>query len=167
MHKGCECKFPLLKIYLNYITEFDKTLLIVSSIIHGINPKGLKKGVFKHAKSGAGIQQIAEELQYFDLGQFNKIIVYIGGNDISRGITDENFQIAYTSLVDQIRQKSPYCELLLCELAPRSDVDVTEINMIINDVASKFGVTCLELFGAFLKRGYRLERYYAKDGIHL
>ena len=39
--------------------------------------------------------------------------------------------------------------------------------MIIDHIASNYGVKCLELFDSFIRGGYRQERYYAKDGIHL
>ena len=66
-----------------------------------------------------------------------------------------------------IEEKVPILLLLLCELAPVSNVNVAEINMIINKITSNFGVTCMELLCAFLKRKYGLVRYQTKDEIHL
>ena len=145
----------------------DKTLLIGSSILHGINPRGLKKGVFKHAKSGAGVNEIYDEIQYFDLNQFNTIVLYVGGNDCSKGVSEESFALKYSKIVDDIKSKAPSSELLLCELALRSDVDVREFNLVINEIASTYGLRCIELFRDFLLRGYTMKRYYSNDAIHL
>ena len=144
----------------------NKTLLIGSSILHGVNPKGLNKGVFKHAKSGAGIEEITEEINYFDISKFNKIIVYVGGNNVNK-MSGECFHQKYSALVDKIKTNAPRSEILLCELVPRADVDVTEFNMLIYDVATNSNLSCIELYTAFLKQGYQLDRYYSKDGIHL
>ena len=61
-----------------------KTLLIGDSVLHGINTKGLIKGVQKHSRGGATVNEIIEEIGVYDIKSFNKIIIYVGGNDCAK-----------------------------------------------------------------------------------
>ena len=56
---------------------------------------------------------------------------------------------------------------MLCELCPRSDVDVREYNNVIYGVALDNGAVLIELFTSFLKHGRVTDRYFSNDGIHL
>ena len=82
-------------------------------------------------------------------------------------MSEESFALKYSKIVDDIKSKAQSSELLLCELAPRSDVDVREFNLVINEITSTYGLRCIELFRNFLLRGYTVERYYSNDAIHL
>ena len=82
-------------------------------------------------------------------------------------MSSDTFHQKYSALVDEIKSNAPRSEILLCELVPRADVDVTEYNVLIYDVATNHGLCCIELYTAFLQRGHQLDRYYSKDGIHL
>ena len=143
------------------------TLLIGSSMIKGVNIKGLKKGTLTHAKEGAGIESITEEIKLFDLRKFTNIIIYIGGNDAADGMNTDNFESKYNKLLQNVQLKNPNCEILLCELCPRYDVDVREFNNVIYQVALDTGAIMIQLFSTFLKHGWVVDRYYTKDGIHL
>ena len=63
--------------------------------------------------------------------------------------------------------KAPCCEIILCELVPRSDADVSEFNIIIYDVACNYGLKFIELYTSFIKHGSYQDRYYSQDGLHL
>ena len=147
--------------------EDKNTLIIGSSMIKGVNIKGLKKGSLTHAKGGAGIESITEEIKLFDLRKFSNIIVYIGGNDAAAGMNIETFESKYNQLIQYIKLKNPHCDILLCELCPRYDVDVRDFNNVIYQVALDNGSVLVELFGKFMKHGRVVERYYANDRIHL
>ena len=58
------------------------------SLLHGINTKGLVKHVQKHSKGVATVKALSEEIVVYDLTVFNKIIIYVGGNDCPENRSD-------------------------------------------------------------------------------
>lgn len=147
----------------------SKTLLVGSSILHGINPQGLFKGVHKHSISGAGIDSLSEDLELYDLTIFNTIIVYIGGNDASRGMDAKCFESKYERLLVEIKQLNPECNIIVCTLCPRGDVDVHTFNHSIKALADKGLAQCIDLYSEFLDNvGVPAQRFYGmRDNIHL
>ena len=127
----------------------DKTLLIGSSILHGINPKGLKHGVHKHSKSGATIQSTKDDITMYDLKNFQRVIIYTGGNDASRKTDIELFEERYCQLVEFIRKQHPACKVDMCTVCPREDVDVTDYNKIIAEIAETYSLKCVDIYTAF------------------
>ena len=76
---------------------------------------------------------------YFDLNQFTKTVLYIGGNDIARGTLEDSFVKQNTKLIDIILSYALCSEIVLCELTPHFDVDVRQLNF-------KHWVYCLKLW---------------------
>jgi prefoldin subunit 5 len=145
-----------------------KTLLVGSSILHGINPKGLKVGVHKHSKSGATIQVLKDDVSMYDIKAFQHIIIYSGGNDASRRTDPELFEERYSQLIEHIKKENPDCEISLCTVCPREDTNVEEYNKLIVDIANYYNVKCIDVYRAFLDRnGEFISRYFGFDGIHL
>ena len=136
-------------------------------MLKGINIHGLKKGTYKQVKGGAGIDSIREELSVYDISKFDNIIIYVGGNDASNNMTPESFEQKYNALISYIKTENQRCEIMLCELCPRSDVDIREFNNVIYGVALQNSVVLIELFTSFLKNGRVVDRYFSHDGIHL
>ena len=81
------------------------TLLIGDSVLHGINPKGLKSIVYKQSVSGAKIDTVLSDIKRFDLNMFSSIIVYVGGNDVSSGTDLELFENKHDHLLNYIKKK--------------------------------------------------------------
>ena len=77
----------------------------------------------------------------YNISKFESIIIYIGGNDASKNVTPESFEQKFNDLVSHIKSENPRCEIMLCELCPRSDVDVREFNNVIYGVALKNGLS--------------------------
>ena len=60
-------------------TSRGKLLLIGDSILNGVNTKGLVKGIQKHSKGGATVNDLIEEISVYDVQNFETSIIYIGG----------------------------------------------------------------------------------------
>lgn len=148
--------------------QSKQILLIGDSIISGINPKGLKENVYKDGISGASVDCILKEVKVFDLSQFSHIIIYVGGNNASKGTDTEYFEEKYDQLLDHIKKKNNNCEVLLVNSCPRGDTDTAEVNSIIHSLAEEYHMTFVDAYLAFHnKHGEVIERYYSKDSIHL
>ena len=147
----------------------DNILLIGSSILHGINNRGLKHCVRKHAISGAKIQTIMEDLKIYDLSKFTKIVLYIGGNNASEGTDLELFEELYDQLLNYIHKQNQSCQVVLSEMAPRGDCDVLDINEVIQRLASEWKCDIVYNYMSFLDdEGQVMQHLFGKiDKIHL
>lgn len=142
--------------------------LIGDSIVSGINPKGLKENVRRDGIPGASVDCILKEVSVFDLSQFSHIVIYVGGNNASKGTDTEYFEEKYDQLLDYIKKKNNKCEVLVVSSCPRGDTDTTEVNSIIHRLADEHQMTFVDAYYAFHnKHGEVIERYYSKDSIHL
>ena len=52
-------------------------------MISPVNPRGLKKEVFKHCIPGARVDHIFDQSNIFNMSQFSEVILFVGGNDAS------------------------------------------------------------------------------------
>ena len=66
-------------------TSRGKLLLIGVSILNGVNTKGLVKGIQKHSKGGATVNDLIEEISVYDVRNFETCIIYIGGMTVQIG----------------------------------------------------------------------------------
>lgn len=148
--------------------EQKQILLIGDSIISGVNPKGLKETVRRSGISGATIDSISKEIKVFNLDKFSHVIIYVGGNNASRGTDIEYFEEKYDQLLDYIAQKNSLCKVLLVNSCPRGDVDTAEINSAIQRLAQVYSMQLVDMDHAFHNRhGEIIDRYYSPDSIHL
>lgn len=150
-------------------TPSSKTLLIGSSILHGVNPKGLHNGVHKYSSSGATIDSMCDDISLFDMKAFTKAIIYVGGNDASNGTDPEYFEEKYSHLIEHVKEANSNCEIFVCLVCPRGDTDVREYNDMILHLANHYKVESIDLFSAFMdKNGFPTKRYFNnRDDIHL
>ena len=145
-----------------------KVLLIGDSIISPVNPRGLKKEVFKHSISGAKIDHIFDQSNIFNMNQFSDIIIFVGGNDASSGTDIEYFQELYEQVILNIKKDNESCQIYLCNMSPRRDADTVEVNEAIHSLCQDHNLTMVDINKAFHdKRGKVIERYYDDDLIHL
>ena len=68
-----------------------RVLVLGDSILKGINSRGLRKGVKICSKPGATVSDIRDEISFYDLKSFTKIIC-IGGNDCASRVGVYVFQ---------------------------------------------------------------------------
>lgn len=155
-----------------FSTHQERTLLLGDSVIKGINPRGLKKGITICARGGATIQDIYDNISVYDMKSFSHVIVSVGGNDCSSRADINVFEDKYSQLIDHIKNANSSCAVYLCKVVPRGDVDVSAFNHTILRLADRWAthqVSCIEdTYNLFLGRNrVPTRRYYARDGIHL
>ncbi|MEW8546067.1 MAG: GDSL-type esterase/lipase family protein, partial [Candidatus Thiodiazotropha sp.] len=145
-----------------------KILLMGDSVISPVNPRGLKKEVFKHSISGARIDHIFDQTNIFNMNQVSEVIIFVGGNDASNGTDIEYFEELYEQVILNLKQVNDTCQIYLCNMSPRSDTDITEVNQVIHRLCQDHNLTMVDINSAFYdKRGRLIERYYSDDLIHL
>ncbi|MEW8547726.1 MAG: GDSL-type esterase/lipase family protein [Candidatus Thiodiazotropha sp.] len=153
-------------------TSKGKLLLIGDSILSGVNTKGLIKGIQKHSKGGATVNDLIEEISVYDMRNFETCIIYIGGNDCANGTDVKTFVDAYDQLLSLIKTTNPACRVYICNIAPRGDVDVTGFNKGIDRLSKHWehqNVRCMtHTYDYFVAKNYLpAGRYFSNDGIHL
>ena len=88
-------------------TSRGKLLLIGDAILNGVNTKGLVKGIKKHSKGGAIVNDLIEEISVYDVRNFETCIIYIGGNDCANRTDVKTFVDAYDQLINLIKTTNP------------------------------------------------------------
>jgi lysophospholipase L1-like esterase len=145
------------------------TLLLGDSIIQRLNPKGLLTSVHKHAIPGGTIKDVLNDIHSFNLCHFNTVILYIGGNDLSRTTDHELTEELYDQLLALIKASNPSIKTVVCKLAPRGDVDVSILNMIIDRLAAHHSwVSVVDIFSDFYDNNGNLQMRFIgqQDHVH-
>ena len=146
----------------------NQILLIGDSLISSVKPKGLNVDVIKNGNSGAKVQQVIAQIKVYDIRKISHVIIYIGGNDANNGTDIELLEELYSQVIQHIKDTNEHCDILLCNIRPRTDTDVTEVNGIIKSLAEHHGVKLINQNKAFCDRNENMiEKYYDTDGIHL
>ena len=137
-------------------------------MISPVNPRGLKKEVFKHSISGARIDHIFDQTNIFNMNQFSEVIIFVGGNDASNGTDIGYFEELYEQVILNLKQVNDTCQIYLCNVSPRSDTDTAEVNQAVHRLCQEHNLTMVDVNKAFYdKQGKIIERYYGDDLIHL
>lgn len=145
-----------------------KILLMGDSVISPVNPRGLRKEVFKHSISGARIDHIFDQTNIFNMNQFSEVIIFVGGNDASNGTDIEYFEELYEQVILNLKQVNDACQIYLCNVSPRGDTDTAEVNQAVHRLCQEHNLTMVDINKAFYdKQGKIIERYYGEDLIHL
>ena len=139
------------------------------SIMHGVNNKGLKQNVHKHFVSGAKIRTLITDIDMYDLEQFDTIVLYVCGNDMSCNRDIELIEEEYDQLIALIKTRNEKCRIVLTKVAPRGDVDVNPINMIVERLSLHHKTDCADSYRAFYDKNGTLLTHYLNeyDNIHL
>ena len=77
----------------------------------------------------------------------------------------------FDELISLIKCNNNACRVVLCTVAPRKDVDVTQLNGCIERLGEHWKNQQVEIasecFNSFFKNGQLATRFYSQDGIHL
>jgi hypothetical protein len=143
-------------------------LLMGDSIVQRMHPKGLESYVHRHAVPGAKIQTLLNDIHLFNLKQFETIIIYIGGNDLSATTDLELLEEKYDQLIATIKSSNSQAKIVLLQLAPRGDVDVTSMNIIIQRLSAHHKTDNIDIFQAFHDHNDRIIMRFmgVNDHIH-
>lgn len=148
-------------------TSHKKTLLMGSSIFKGINKKGLHTDVIVDTNSGAGTQRILTKLKTLNVSEYQNIVIYIGGNDISSKMPEEQCSTNLQRIIEYINAYQG-CTLYLCTLCPRKDADIVPMNDYIKQLCEIHGLHAINVYSSFVyENGNTVNGQYVRDGIHL
>lgn len=149
-------------------TSKRNILLMGDSILNKVNTKGLTDTVHKHSVSGATLQTLIRDIELYDIMNFETVIIYIGGNDLSGNSGADLIEESYEQLIAMIQSRNSQARIVLCKLAPRGDADVTVVNRIIERLSVRLSVDFVDNYQAFFDRqGKLIMRYFGQgDQIH-
>lgn len=152
-------------------TEGNKTLIVGDSILAGINQKGLAKHVIAQPFPGATVETIMTKITMYNLRQFGSVVIYVGGNDAARSRDPdmEYFEKKYDQLINYIKQQNPICEIYLCNMCPRGDVNINSTNNVIKRLSTVYGAVYIDTSNGFYDKQNELRTYFygERDAIHL
>ena len=138
-------------------------LIIGSSMVKGIEPRGLQPDIRINVNRGADSMRITKKLHYMDLSNLSDVIIYAGGNDGPNRTpprkTEAHLEVAIETALEQ------GCKIWLCLIAPRVDSNVVPLNNMLKKLASFYQIKIIDLYSEVTKQGFISNKYYARDGI--
>ncbi|CAC5420036.1 unnamed protein product [Mytilus coruscus] len=146
----------------------DKTLIIGSSIIKGINARKIGKDVDIRTYRGATVPILTEKIIKSNLQHYTNIVLVVGGNDASSRIQPEAFRENYDFMIKTVRSINPSIDIAVSEICPRRNVNTDVYNTILQRISTEHNFKFIKQTDAFVSRGGDLvSTYYHCDGIHL
>ncbi|CAC5413507.1 unnamed protein product [Mytilus coruscus] len=146
----------------------DKTLIIGSSIIKGIDASKIGKDVDIRTKRGATVPILTEKIRKSNIQHYTSIFFVVGGNDASSRIQPEAFRKNYEFMIKTARSINPSIDIAVSEICPRRNVNTDVYNTILHRISTELNFKIIKQTDAFVSRGGDLvSTYYHRDGIHL
>lgn len=144
------------------LPQRKKVLIIGSSMVKGINPRGVDQNVTISVNRGADSRRIKGRLESMDLSHYKDVIIYAGGNDGPNGtplhLTSANIQSAVRFA------KNQGCNVSICLICPRVDTDVIPLNNMLKNISYKQNAQCIDVYTSLVNAGVNC---FVRDGIHL
>lgn len=150
-----------------------KTLLIGDSILKGINQKGLKNNTECHYYPGATIDILCDKIKIFNLTGFSNLVIYVGGNNAAQNSDSEHyseyFEERLEQLIQYIKGVNQECRIYLCNMCPRGDTNVADINDVILRQCRIHNVNHIDTYKGFFDKHNQLRShfYQVRDNVHL
>lgn len=144
----------------------DRVMLIGDSIFKVINKRGLNEHIDVESLSGAKVHDIQERVKMADFRQYNDVVLYVGGNDVSSGKQRATLKRELQDVVERLLDERH--TVYLCTLCPRKDADVQLVNDDIKQICEYTGAILIDCYNAFVYgNGQTVNHYISRDGIHL
>ena len=146
----------------------SKTLLIGDSLFKGINARGLCDDVEVETLSGKKTRDVRLHVSNRDIAAYENIVVYVGGNDFASRCHPDMVEEEFRKLESVVQRANENCNLYICTVCPRRDVDVTDLNRIIKAVCDTTSAATIDCHSAFVYGdGNTASHFFHRDGIHL
>lgn len=140
-----------------------RTLLIGSSILKLVNKRGLSGDVDVRSIRGGILPDIGNALLNMDILQYETIVIHAGGNDASQGESLRDIIYEYESILNVIFSQNSDIKVLVSELTPRRDVNVTSLNQALKQFCDQCSLRFIENYVTTRCDQKSIHR----DGIHL
>ena len=142
-----------------------KTLIVGSSIVKRIQPRGLTRSVSVSVNRGAQLPRIRQKLKRANPANFENIIIQAGGNDAAnKRKTLAAIENDLVHIITDIKAVSRETKVYIAAVTCRRDTDVSKVNSIIYRVCEAHDATVIPCDEIFYNENSRL---YNDDGIHL
>ena len=74
------------------------------------------------------------------MSNFGTFIIYLGRNDLSETLVYDRIEEFYEQLITIIKFKNSDAHIILSKLAPRGDLDVTNVNRMIERLSLRYNL---------------------------
>lgn len=144
-----------------------RTLLIGDSILRDIQSRGLKKTVDIHSISGGRVNHVRDRFFNMDFTDVSDVIMYTGGNDVADGRFIQSIREQLERTVNLVKSKTAQCNIYICTVCLRRDVDVSSLNHLLITIATELQCTIIDYKIFTFGNGSTVRYFYNRDGIHL
>jgi lysophospholipase L1-like esterase len=133
--------------------------------------------------SGEKSDRLLKRLKVFDRTQPELILVMIGINDLTQGVSDEVILENQRQIMSYLHQAHPKAQVIIQSILPHGGEDATwegrekllslpnsrirRLNQQLQAIAKEQGVKYLDLYPLFTNQQGNLHRNFTSDGLHL
>ena len=129
-------------------TITKQTLLVGDSILKGIQTRGLNSNIHVRTLPGATTKDVAIYLRNRPMDDYDEIVIYVGGNDQRSRLLNLNEELKKT--IQYLKETYSQMSINLCSVCPRSDVNVSTVNELIQKLAPETRSTVIDVHGSFV-----------------
>ncbi|XP_069125384.1 uncharacterized protein [Argopecten irradians] len=150
-------------------TEIAKsTLLVGSSILRLVERKKLQLNMDVRTYRGASINTVREKLQTMPLTDYSRVIIHVGGDDVSNGRGEQDIHDDFIQLTSYIKSSNPDIQVIYVAITPRTDCDIIPTNRCLQDMCSECRIHFIPSYSVFVDQdNFQRNGLYSRDGIHL
>jgi hypothetical protein len=76
------------------------------------------------------------------MSKYHKVVVHVGGNDVSQRMSPKEFIQMYSDIIHFIRHQ--HCKVVISEILPRAGCNVNYFNSKLNNLCTFENVTYIE-----------------------
>lgn len=134
-----------------------------------------KISVVNRGIGGDTTSGLLRRLENVTIGKPKSIVLIIGTNDLTMGVTQNKIEENYHLLIDRIHQESPQTSIVMTSVLPVNksirntkvkNEQIEQLNKNLTALAKSENIPMLQIYGKYLKEG-QLNESFTSDGIHL
>lgn len=92
-------------------------------------------------------------------------MLYVGGNDVANG---KDVMTVYSEMKSLVKIVQKECQVQICSLCPRADVDVTAVSDALLQLCEDMNINLIRVHSACtFGNGETVRNYFLQDNIHL
>lgn len=158
------------------ITNRDVVMLGDSMVLYNEwNEQFPNVSVVNRGIGGDTTSGLLRRLENVTIGKPKSIVLMIGTNDLTMGVTQNKIQENYRLLIDRIHQESPQTSIVMTSVLPVNKTirktkvkneQIEQLNRNLTALAKSENIPMLQIYDKYLKEG-QMNESFTSDGIHL
>lgn len=150
------------------VKQNNKTLIMGSSLLKGIRPRGLKNTDVR-TNPGANIDRLMFVTKGMDMTPYLTVVLHVGGNDLENGDSLDVISENYESLLLLLRDRcNKNCVIMVSGIPPRKRLNVGPLNDMLRDMCEYLNIQFIDHSCVFTDSNGNVNyKLFSYDKLHL